>query len=747
MKLKPLPQPRAYPVLGNLLDLDVNTPIQTMMKLKDEYGPAFRLKVPTEDLVVISSAELCHEVCDESRFDKKVHGPLDVVRDYAGDGLITAHTREPNWAKAHRILLPAFGGGSLRPMFEPMLDVAEQMVLKWERLGARHPIDVSDDMTRLTVDTISLCGFGYRLNSFYDRTMHPFVDAMMRSLTESSARTRRPPFLSNFLLRKRHRYAADTALMHGLADEIIAARKAQRTDGQDVLSTMLNAADPVTGEKLDDTNIRHQMVTFLIAGHETTSGLLSFALYELLRNPAAMEAARAEVDAVLGRGRPAFDDLPKLRYLDQVLKETLRLWPTAPAFAVFSKAPETSLGGRWHVHAKQTILLLLPAIGRDPAAWEAPEAFLPERMEATKFRNLPPGAWKPFGNGQRSCIGRAFALQEATLALALVLQRFDLRHVEEGKPLRIRESLTLKPDGFRVYAEPRRARSGRRANPRREEGPAVSAGPLHILFGSKTGTAEAFARELAEDAVAHGFAPTVASLDDYAARPLAPRTVLLTASYDGRPPENAKAFAQALAHAAAGAHAGVGYAVFGCGNRDWARTYQAIPKLFDRRLSELGATRLFDRGEADARGDSRADFLNWKEGLFAALKPRAFRVEVLPAEDETAAVAVVDEPVRRALQRFGLRENARLRLSGGGAPEEVRPAAEVFAALDLSRPAPRAAVEAVLAAVRCPPERAPLAAFLAKEATPATEAPSLLTLLEGAPSAEIPLSDFLAYLK
>ena len=113
----------------------------------------------------------------------------------------------------------------------------------------------------------------------------------------------------------------------------------------DVLDTMLTAADPVTGQRLSDENVRYQLVTFLIAGHETTSGMLPFAVYELLRHPDVLARARAEVDRVLGASRPEFEHLAQLSYVDKIFKETLRLWPTAPAFALQSLEEETTLGG------------------------------------------------------------------------------------------------------------------------------------------------------------------------------------------------------------------------------------------------------------------------------------------------------------------------------------------------------------------------------------------------------------------
>ncbi|GAA3352434.1 hypothetical protein GCM10020366_02060 [Saccharopolyspora gregorii] len=140
-----------------------------------------------------------------------------------------------------------------------------------------------------------------------------------------------------------------------------------------------------------------------------------------------LATARSEVDRVLGDEAPRFEHLSGLGYLDQVLKESLRLWPTAPAFGVSPRADGTVLGGRYEVNRDDELLVVVPGLHRDPAVWGADaETFDPDRFTFERAEALPPNAWKPFGNGQRSCIGRGFALQEATLFLAMLLQRFDI---------------------------------------------------------------------------------------------------------------------------------------------------------------------------------------------------------------------------------------------------------------------------------------------------------------------------------
>jgi cytochrome P450/NADPH-cytochrome P450 reductase len=631
----PIPGPKPAPILGNIPDLDPHTPIQSMMELAREHGPIFRLEMPGREVVVVSSQELVDELCDERRFDKKVHAPLRQIRDFAGDGLFTAQTQEPNWGAAHRILMPVFGPAALRGMFDSMVDIAEQLLLKWERHGPEQRIDVVDTMTRLTLDTIALCAFDYRFNSFYEKDLHPFVGAMVRALDESGARGRRLPLQNRLMLMTRRQYDEDIRLMHQIADELIAGRRKQgaRAPGGDILSVMLNAADPLTGQRLSDENIRYQLVTFLIAGHETTSGLLSFTLYELLRNPHVLARAQAEVERVLGDAAPRFEHLAQLTYLDQILKESLRLWPTAPAFAVYPYEQETTIGGRYLVRSDQTLFILTPMLHRDPAVWGADaEVFDPDRFAFERAQQLPPNAWKPFGNGQRACIGRPFALQEATLLLAMMLQRFELAPADPRYRLEIKETLTLKPHGLyirakrrdRVVAKAAQPPAGAglpAARPSAEAGPRQAGGvPIRVLYGSNAGSAEAFAQRIATDARAQGYAPALAALDAAVGNlPAEGAVVIVASSYEGQPPDNARAFVAWLEGLSGQALAGVRYAVFGCGNTDWARTYQAVPKQIDQRLAALGATRLAERGEANARGDFFGDFDRWYAGLWSAV--------------------------------------------------------------------------------------------------------------------------------
>jgi cytochrome P450 / NADPH-cytochrome P450 reductase len=631
-----IPEPKRRPLLENMLEIHQEAPLQSMIKLAERLGPIYRLTFPGRTFLVVSSHELTKEVCDESRFEKQVHGPLRHIRDFAGDGLFTAYQHEPNWGKAHRLLMPAFSPAAMKDYFEGMLDVANQMFIKWERFGPGQGINIPDSMTRLTLDTIALCGFAYRFNSFYQNELHPFVEAMVRALVEAGKRARRFPLQTRLMLLAQRQYDADALLMHDITKNVIAQRRSLSVEKapKDLLGLMLNAKDSLTGEGLDDQNIRNQLVTFLIAGHETTSGLLSFAVHLLLQNPNVLERARAEVDAVLGDEEPRFEQMPKLSFLTQILQETLRLYPTAPIFGV--KAKHNTKLGPYALTEGDSVLVLLPRLHRDKAVWKDPETFDPERFAPGAREQIPEKAWLPFGSGLRACIGRSFALQEATLVLAMMLQRFEFWDPYKY-PLKIKETLTLKPENLQIRARVKKIIT-QRASVQEIEKPhkMVASGhntPLLILYGSNTGASEAFARRIASDGISRGYLVEVAPLDDFADRLPKDRAVfIVTASYNGQPPDNARKFCSWLETAPS--LTGVRYVVFGCGNRDWAGTYQAVPSLVDDHLQRAGAVALALRGEADARGDFFGDFERWYAPIWGAID-REFNVESLAPLSES----------------------------------------------------------------------------------------------------------------
>uniref|UniRef100_UPI000A39138E bifunctional cytochrome P450/NADPH--P450 reductase n=1 Tax=Streptomyces recifensis TaxID=67355 RepID=UPI000A39138E len=494
------------------------------------------------------------------------------------------------------------------------------------------PVDVPGDMTRMTLDTIGLAGFDYDFGSFERAEPHPFVESMVRCLEWSMTRLARVPGEDHTAADAAFREDAD--YLAGVVDEVIAARTGtDQSEAADLLGLMLTAQHPADGTTLDTANIRNQVITFLIAGHETTSGAMSFALYYLAKHPAVLRLVQREADALWGGTadpEPSYDDIGRLTYTRQVLNEALRLWPTAAAFSREARE-DTLLGGRVPLRAGQAVSVLVPMLHRQPVWGDNPELFDPDRFTPEAEATRPVHAFKPFGTGERACIGRQFALHEATMLLAMLVHRYRL-HDHADYALDIKETLTLKPEGFTLTLTPRSdadrvhaplpgaaAASAAEDTDARVLPARVRPGTAALfLHGSNYGTCREFAGQLADEAAALGCATEVAPLDAYADGLPTDRLVVITAaSYNGRPTDDAIAFTAWLE----GEHdlTGVTYTVLGVGDRNWAATYQHMPTRIDARLAELGAARLTPRAAADASGDLTGAVREYTAALRTAL--------------------------------------------------------------------------------------------------------------------------------
>jgi cytochrome P450 / NADPH-cytochrome P450 reductase len=643
------PGPHGLPFVGNIRAIDLAQPIESLMSLAREYGPLFKLTSPAGISAVVSGVDLVSEICDDARFDKVITAGLSILAEGPVDaGLFTAHTDDPMWSRAHGILMAPFSMQAMRDYMPAMIDIADQLTDKWDRLNPGEEIDVPADMTRLTLDTIALCGFGYRFNSFYRETPHPFVQAMIRVLDEAQGRLRQLPIQTRLKISAQRQFEEDQDFMAALVDDLIRKRRAMgdAADNTDLLGRMITGVDKQTGLTLPDENIRAQCLTFLIAGHETTSGLLSFAIYFLLDHPEYLNRAREEVDRVLGGTlQPTFDQVHELTYVRQVLDEALRLYPTASGFRRHAKEDTVIGGGRYAIPQDLAMMVFSPMLHRDESIWgEDADEFNPDHTTPERMSTIPPNAYKPFGTGMRACIGRQFALQEATLVLGMLLQRFELIK-DPSYRLHTKVTLTVKPADFHMRVKRRADRPIDKAQPvsagsaaaQTRLAPAVSNAhhtPLAVLFGSNLGTAEGIATRLAQEATEQGYDVTLGALDEYVDNIPAKAAVIVCASYNGLPPDNAVKFHHSLNGAGTNAYEGLSYTVFGCGNTEWATTYQAVPTQLDAGLEQHGATRIHPRGAGDARGDFDAAYRKWHDTLWQDIAT-ALGVEATQQTDQS----------------------------------------------------------------------------------------------------------------
>ncbi|CDO70377.1 hypothetical protein BN946_scf184999.g17 [Trametes cinnabarina] len=338
-----------------------------------------------------------------------------------------------------------------------------------------------------------------------------------------------------------------------------------------------------------------QLLTFLIAGHETTSGLLAFTIYYLCKNPEAMRKLREEVDDVLSDEPIQLEHIAKLKYTSACLRESRRLSPPA-MMRVVRSIEDTTIGGGKYAIPKDSVLAITPASAKRIRKCGARE-YKPERLYGENFEKLPPNAWQPFGYGMRACIGRPFAWQEAHIALATAMQKFDIVMHDPSYNLELKQSLTIKPKGFYIHAIPRKRSASLSVTPLSST---LNGAPRMVTdVGKQNGHANAEPTQKF-DSPSYGFKASLETLDSAVARlPTDGPVIIVTASFEGEPADNAAHFVEWLQNLKDYETNNVKYAVFGCGNRDW--TYQRVPTLIDDLLHEHGARRLQERGAGDAQ--------------------------------------------------------------------------------------------------------------------------------------------------
>ncbi len=273
---------------------------------------------------------------------------------------------------------------------------------------------------------------------------------------------------------------------------------------------------------------------------------------------------------------------------------------------------------------------------------------------------MPPNVWKPFGNGQRACIGMAFAMQEAILVMAMLLQRFDIYMDDPTYILDIKETLTIKPHNFYIKAiktlttfSTKNAieKSDSLSVKQRERAqnalvfsvPKTGTMPLLIIYGSNSGSSESFAQRIAAEAKNRGCSVTIGEMNNFVQRlPTQGITLIITASYEGQPTHNAKLFVDWLTFVEKGNLEGVQYTVLGCGHKDWVKTYQSVPKKIDDLLAKNGAKCLMERGELDASGDFLGDFDIWCERFFEVLAPSLDHKNTEKHNESTLDLRIID---------------------------------------------------------------------------------------------------------
>ncbi len=330
-----------------------------------------------------------------------------------------------------------FGPRRVEGYAAAMGEQVDALVRRWRtRLPAT--LDLHDEMTRLTLSTICRILFGEDLDQVLPvvrRTFDPLGDAVRRRAMAGLRLPRDWPTPVNRQLRRCERE------LHGVCDEIVAHRRARGQHREDMLGLLLAARDE--GSSLTDAEVRDQVLIFLLAGHETTSTALTYALRLLGRNRDVQDRVRAEVQAVAGDGTVGPQHAAALAYTTMVMKETMRLYPSAPLLG--RQAVEEDEIGGFRIPAGADVVVAPWITHRHPAFWDQPLRFDPERFTPEREKARHRYAWFPFGGGPRACIGQHFSMLESVIALAMLVRAFEFV-APPGEPRRTNH-ITLRPVG------------------------------------------------------------------------------------------------------------------------------------------------------------------------------------------------------------------------------------------------------------------------------------------------------------
>ena len=441
------PGPRGYPIVGVLPNLR-SDPLRTFLDAADRYGDLVHMKAgPYHGFLLSEPAHIRHVLQENARNYHK--SPLyDRLRDSLGNGLLTSE--DSLWLRQRRLAQPAFHRQKLAAMADAMVACADQMLDRWDAVASvGGTIDVVAEMMALTQAIIVRTMFSTDLGATTDivnRTW-PIIN---RRIGETFWATKLETSLP---LPANRRFWRALAELEAVVYRIVADRRQTGRDEPDLLSMFLSARDEETGAGMTDRQLRDEVMTMLLAGHETTSLALSWTYYLLSRHGDAERRIADEVDREIGGGRITFAHLERLTCTRRAIEESLRLYPPAWGFSRQAMGDD-EIGG--YRIPKGSLVYLIPfVIHRRPALWPDPDRFDPDRFapehEAARHRF----AYIPFGGGPRGCIGNQFAMVEAQLIVAAIARRYRIA-VVPGQDIRPEPLITLRPaPGIRARLEKR----------------------------------------------------------------------------------------------------------------------------------------------------------------------------------------------------------------------------------------------------------------------------------------------------
>lgn len=441
MRTEP-PGPKGVPLVGNTYHYQ-RDPFTFMQACRDAYGDVVKLQLGPEEAYMLSNPETIEEILvhEADNYGKANFGD-QAVDDLLGQGMLLSEGGQ--WRDQRQRAQPAFKMDRIRELTEMMTGYAEELTERWE---GRDVVDIEEEMTTVTVRIIVEAMFGTDLPDETARTLRTKLEPVGERFEPSISRQLIPDFVPT---EENRVYQDALKVLEGVLDDIVDQRMDDHEEGRDYLSILLRARED--GE-VTDRELRDELMTMLLAGHDTTALALTYTWFLLAQHPEAMAELQAELDEVCGGDPPTFEDVFQFDYTERVIQEAMRLYP--PVYTLF-REPRTDvhLDG-YDIPAGSALMLPQWVVHRDERWWDDPEQFDPDRFLDERMADRPDFAYFPFGGGPRSCIGRRFSLLEGQLILGTVAQQYDVS-LASDPDLDLQGTLTLHPrDSVELAVEPR----------------------------------------------------------------------------------------------------------------------------------------------------------------------------------------------------------------------------------------------------------------------------------------------------
>ncbi len=433
------PGPKGRFLIGNLQEYDRDH-LGFLIRCAREYGDVVRFNILNVWVYALNHPDhIDYVLVRNNRNFIKSRRSREQLR-FLGEGLLTSEGSF--WRRQRRLAQPAFHKERVAAYGRVMVDLTEATVSTWREGEIR---DIHQEMMHLTLRIAATTLLGSEVEDEAERVGAALEVLLRRFSSPKSYLLPVPEILPTPANRRFHRALAD---LDDIVYSIIRRRREGDGGATDLLSMLMEARDEVTGERMSDEHLRDEALTILLAGHETTAIALSWASYLLCRHPEVDGRLLAELDEVLGGRPPTVEDLPRLRYTDMVVKESMRLYP--PAWGIGREAVEDCEIGGYDVPSGTQLVVSPWVMHRDPRYFEDPETFDPDRWADDAARRLPKYAYFPFGGGPRQCIGQSFAKLEVVLVLAAIARKFEFT-LAEDQEIKPRPSITLRPErGIRI---------------------------------------------------------------------------------------------------------------------------------------------------------------------------------------------------------------------------------------------------------------------------------------------------------